>query len=239
MQHVHEDHVHVVVIAGEVAVGVEHLLLAGEMEVGRVVPGADGGIGGGDGGEVLALEPVAEVLLGAVVVAEGVEDVGAAPSGEHGAPGHAAVQDTLRVRVPDGFGGDGDGGAEGVEVLVGGVEGEGCGEGFELGAAGGEGGVSGLLRPMHQRRLLIDADVEGVVLDRGRADEDRLVVSFALHAVSGPVAGAADSMPRNQRLRLRPVRLRSLAESRAAICCGFASNMGSDAESPLSASSPP
>ena len=142
---VHEDHVHVVVIAGEVAVGVEHLLLAGEMEVGRVVPGADGGIAGGDGGEVLALEPVAEVLLGAVVVAEGVERVGAAPSGEHGAPGHAAVQDTLRVRVPDGFGGDGDGRAEGVEVLVGGVEGEGRGEGGELGAAGGErlGGIVG------------------------------------------------------------------------------------------------
>ena len=138
--HVHEDHVHVVVIAGEVAVGVQHLLLAGEMEVGRVVPGADGGIGGGDGGEVLAFDPVADVQDCAVVVAEGVEDVWAAPSGEHGAPCHAAVQDTLRVRVPDGFGGDGDGGAEGVEVLVGGVEGEGCGEGFELCAAGGEGG---------------------------------------------------------------------------------------------------
>src|SRR5208283_6009156 len=47
--------------------------------------------------------------------------------------------DALRVLVPDGFRGDGDGGAEGVEVLVGGVEGEGCGEGGELRAAGGEG----------------------------------------------------------------------------------------------------
>ena len=170
--HVHEDHVHVVVIAGEVAVGVEHLLLAGEMEVGRVVPWADGGIGGGDGGEVLALEPVADVQDCAVVVAEGVEDVWAAPSGEHGAPGDAAVQDTLRVRVPDGFGGDGDGWAEGVEVLVGGVEGEGCGEGGELGAARGELSL-GIVR-RRTSLIAIDADVEGFLLDLGRADQDRM-----------------------------------------------------------------
>ena len=136
-KHVHEHQVHVVMVVGEVAVGVQHPLFAREMDVG--VPRTDGGVRGGHGCDVLALQPVANFEDRAVVVAERVEIVGPAPSGQHGAPGHAAVQHAFILRVPDRLGRNAHRWADVVEVFVGRVDAQGLRDGLDLGAARGEG----------------------------------------------------------------------------------------------------
>ncbi len=94
---VEEDQVHVVVIGREVAVRVQESFLAGEVRagVGGAGCGSVGILRGGERRLVLQLDPVTEVRSHAVVAAEGVEGVGAAPACERNAPGDGTVHDTL------------------------------------------------------------------------------------------------------------------------------------------------
>ena len=115
-QHVHEHHIHVVMVVREVAARVQHPLLAREVDV--RIPRPNRWIARRHRRYVLPLQPMPNLLNRTIMVPQRVQVVWPTPPCQHRSPSNAAMQHALVLLIPDRLRRDPEVSRSGVHILI-------------------------------------------------------------------------------------------------------------------------